>query len=38
MNEEEMIGVFSTMALKQQMEEPNFIGGRGGLKKVGDNL
>lgn len=38
MNKEEIIDVFSTMALKQQMEKPNFIGGSGGLKKVGDNL
>lgn len=39
MNEEEIIGVFSTIALKQYgFEKPNFIGGSGGLKKVGDSL
>lgn len=32
---EEIIDVFSTIALKQKIEKTNFIGVRGSLKKVG---
>lgn len=38
MNEEEIIGVFNTMGLKQWVEKPNFITRGGGLKKVEDKL